>query len=171
MGFPFPLSVRFAAGRHGSTSSALDGPRSRRNGPQSDSRLPVLVQVSVRLNARADANQKDIVKTLRKLGASVHSLHREGQGCPDLIAGISGRNYLIEVKDGTRPPSKQRLTPAEQSWKDSWRGQYVVLNSVEGAVVFYRWALVQSAGFEPAASKVITLGTLTGLSYDCVDSI
>ena len=95
----------------------------------------------VRRAARADRNQAEIVKTLRKLGASVQLLHTIGQGCPDLMVAVAGGGtFAVEIKDGRLPPSKQRLTPAEQSWKDSWRGQYVVLNSVEGAVLFFRWA-------------------------------
>ena len=94
----------------------------------------------MRRAAKVDDNQKETVSAFRKFGCSVLHLHSIGQGCPDLMVAVGGRTFAVEIKDGTQPPSKQRLTPAEQSWKDSWRGQYVVLNSVEGAVQFVAWA-------------------------------
>ena len=63
--------------------------------------------------ARVDANQKEIVAELRKLGASAVAIHEIGRGCPDLLVGTLGINYLLEVKDGTKPPSRRRLTPDE----------------------------------------------------------
>ena len=47
--------------------------------------------------AKVDANQAAIVKVLRQMGASVQPLHTVGQGTPDLLVGIQGRNYLLEV--------------------------------------------------------------------------
>ena len=37
--------------------------------------------------ARVDANQPEIVKALRGVGATVQHLHKVGQGCPDLMVG------------------------------------------------------------------------------------
>ena len=67
--------------------------------------------------AKVDANQHAIVKALRKRGATVHLLHREGRGCPDLLVGFLGVNLLLEVKtaDG-------ELTKREAEWHDTWRG-------------------------------------------------
>lgn len=67
----------------------------------------------MRARPRIDANQPDIVKALRKMGAFVQSLAAVGDGCPDLLVGFRGKTYLIEVKDGDKPPSKRALTPAE----------------------------------------------------------
>lgn len=47
---------------------------------------------------RADKNQQDIVDELRDLGISVLILSQVGGGCPDLLIGHRGKNYLIEVK-------------------------------------------------------------------------
>ena len=79
----------------------------------------------VRRAARADANQPAIVKEFRKCGCSVQHLHTVGQGCPDLIVGISGVNVLIEIKDGDKKPSDQKLTEDEAKWHEEWRGMKV----------------------------------------------
>lgn len=83
---------------------------------------------------RVDANQTEIVRALRDVGASVQPLHAVGQGCPDLAVGYRGLNHFLEVKDGTRPPSERRLTRDERVWHEEWRGQVVVVNSVEEAL-------------------------------------
>ena len=88
--------------------------------------------------ARVDANQKEIVAELRKLGASAVAIHEIGRGCPDLLVGTLGINYLLEVKDGTKPPSRRRLTPDEAKWHQEWAGQVAVVNSVEEAIRLVR---------------------------------
>jgi hypothetical protein len=84
--------------------------------------------------ARVDANQPDIVRALRGAGASVQPLHTVGSGCPDLLVGIDGANLLIEVKDGSKSPSKRILTPDQVEWHQAWRGQVTVANSIAEAL-------------------------------------
>lgn len=89
----------------------------------------------VRMTARrTDANQREIVDTFRKLGASVQILSDVGKGCPDLAVGIFGINLLVEVKDGNKPPSKQRLTEHEQAFFDAWKGQVCIIKSHDEVV-------------------------------------
>lgn len=83
---------------------------------------------------RSDANQTEIVAALRDVGAEVQHLHEVGHGCPDLLVGFRGVNYLIEVKDGSKPPSKRRLTADETDWHDKWQGQVEIAESVEDAL-------------------------------------
>jgi hypothetical protein len=45
-----------------------------------------------------------------------------GSGCPDLLVGFRGKNFLLEVKDGNLPPSKCRLTDDEEEFFRIWRG-------------------------------------------------
>jgi hypothetical protein len=82
-----------------------------------------------------DANQTDIVDELLKHNnVSVFSLAGVANGCPDLLVGVSGRTYLVEVKDGDKPPSKQELTPDQRKWFANWKGGMVmVLHSVDEA--------------------------------------
>jgi hypothetical protein len=85
------------------------------------------------MGARVDANQREIVAALRKCGASVQSLSEVGRGCPDLLVGWRGFNLLLEVKDGNKPPSARRLTDDQRVWHMAWRGQVVVIKSVDEA--------------------------------------
>lgn len=78
---------------------------------------------------RADRNQADIVAAFRGAGASVQDLHTVGHGCPDLVIGWAGRNLLVEIKsDGGS------LTPKEQCFHDLWRGQVVIVRTVDDAL-------------------------------------
>ena len=86
--------------------------------------------------ARVDANQAVIVAALRKLGATVLHLHQLGKGAPDLAVGYEGRNYFLELKDGSKPPSARKLTPDEAKFHAEWRGQVAVIESVDEAIAF-----------------------------------
>lgn len=81
-----------------------------------------------------DGNQPEIVKALRKIGASVQLLHTVGQGCPDLLAALAGRNVLFEVKDPAQPPSKRKLTDDEAVWFGNWKGEAHVIETAEQAI-------------------------------------
>ena len=84
--------------------------------------------------AALDANQAEIVKALRKVGATVQPLHRVGQGCPDLAVGHGGVNHMIEVKDGSKQPSARGLTDAQFRWHSLWAGQVSIAESVDDAL-------------------------------------
>jgi hypothetical protein len=84
--------------------------------------------------AKIDANQNEIVAALRKIGCSVQILSSVGKGCPDILVGFRGENFLIEIKDGNKPPSGQKLTPDQVEWHVNWNGQVKVANSVEQAI-------------------------------------
>jgi hypothetical protein len=87
-----------------------------------------------RTRARVDDNQWLIVQTLRQHGASVQPLHTVGKGCPDLLVGFKGRNYLLEVKDGLKSPSKRKLTPDQSAWHEVWAGQVTIVTNCAEAV-------------------------------------
>lgn len=89
---------------------------------------------------RVDANQSKIVQAARQYGASVLPIHELGKGAPDLLIGIRGKNFLWEVKDGDKTPSKQRLTEDEEVWHDSWRGQVIIIHSIAEAIAFLQRA-------------------------------
>lgn len=80
--------------------------------------------------ARVDRNQAAIVAALRKIGANVQPIHTQGMGVPDLLVGLRGKNYLLEVKVG-----KEKLTPMEAEWMTNWRGQVCVVRSPEEAIL------------------------------------
>lgn len=81
---------------------------------------------------KVDENQSRIVSDLRSAGCTVISLASTGGGCPDVCVGRAGTNFLLEIKDGKKPPSARKLTPAQVTWHNEWRGQVaVVCNSNE----------------------------------------
>jgi hypothetical protein len=63
--------------------------------------------------ARVDANHAAVVATLQSCGWIVVDCSRTGDGFPDLLVARAGQLLLVEVKDGAKPPSRQRLTAAE----------------------------------------------------------
>lgn len=72
--------------------------------------------------ARIDDNQPNVVEALRAAGCRVHITSMLGQGFPDLLVGAPwGELFLVEVKDPSQPPSKQRLTLDESEWHRLWR--------------------------------------------------
>ena len=83
---------------------------------------------------RVDANHAEVVKALRAIGASVADTSRAGSGFPDIVAGFRGRNWLIEVKDGKKPPSARKLTGDQVEFKAAWRGHWIVVLSADEAV-------------------------------------
>lgn len=83
---------------------------------------------------RVDANQKEIVKVVRDMGVSVQVLSQVGHGCPDTLWGINGCNLLVEIKDGKKPLSDQKLTKDEQDFFDKWKGNVSIVRSVEDAI-------------------------------------
>jgi len=83
---------------------------------------------------KIDANQNDIVAALRKAGATVRIVS-QGEGIPDLLVGFKGETFLLEVKDGQKPPSARQLTPAEKKFFDEWTGGIcAIVESVEDAL-------------------------------------
>ena len=89
----------------------------------------------MRRAAKIDRNQGEIVDALRKVGATVQSLAAVGGGVPDLLVGFRRQTYLLEVKDGQKPPSQRELTPDQVQWHCAWGGgACVVVNSVDEAL-------------------------------------
>jgi hypothetical protein len=61
-------------------------------------------------------------------------LHSVGDGCPDLLVGFKGANFLLEIKDGLKSPSKRRLTPDQQNWHELWVGQVAIVTNCAEAI-------------------------------------
>ncbi len=88
---------------------------------------------------RVDSNQKEIVSALRGIGCSVAVTSSAGDGFPDLVVGRTNlhgvkQNFLLEIKDGKKPPSKRRLEPKQIKLHSSWQGQIAVVTSVSEAL-------------------------------------
>jgi hypothetical protein len=86
----------------------------------------------MRLAARKDDNQTLIVKQLRQLGYSVYVTSMVGKGFPDLVIGKHNKNYLVELKNGSKPPSKRTLTDDQIDFIDKWQGTVIVAHDLDG---------------------------------------
>lgn len=90
----------------------------------------------MRRAAKVDANQSEIVAALRKRGAAV-LIVSQLKNAFDILVGFNGRLFIMEIKDGNKPPSAQRLTDGELKSKalfESVGVKYHVINSVESAL-------------------------------------
>jgi len=91
----------------------------------------------VRTAARRDANERAIIKAMEAEGAFVRQINDEGRF--DLLVWHKGQTLLMEVKDGSKPPSARRLSDAEQKFHDEWPGDNLhVVNSEAEAIVILR---------------------------------
>lgn len=87
--------------------------------------------------ARTDANHSLILGAFMRCGCEVESLHQLGGGVPDALIfnRSSGRLFLVEIKDGSKPPSARALTPDQREWHKRWEGAPVyIVETVEQAV-------------------------------------
>lgn len=88
----------------------------------------------MRRAAKVDDNQNEIVKGLRDYGASV-LITSQLKNCFDILVGYNGVNYIMEIKDGNKPPSQRKLSDGELNFKNTWKGGvYYVVNSLTEAI-------------------------------------
>ena len=83
---------------------------------------------------RVDVNQKQITEELRQFGATVQPISQQGHGCPDLLVGYGGRNFLFEVKKS----KAAKLTEDEFKWANEWMGQVDTVYTTEDAINILR---------------------------------
>lgn len=43
-------------------------------------------------------------------------------------------NWVLEIKDGSKPPSARRLTADEQEWHDAWCGTVLTVYTPQDAL-------------------------------------
>ena len=80
---------------------------------------------------RQDSNHHAVEMAFRKLGCATRSTHDLGDGFPDILCAARGVTWLVEVKDGSLPPSKRKLTKDEELFHKWWPGLIYVVESVE----------------------------------------
>ncbi len=71
---------------------------------------------------RRDGNHKEIKEELEKYGFSVHDAANLGDSFPDLVVAFQGITGLIEVKDGSKVPSKRKLSEGQIEFQQRWKG-------------------------------------------------
>ena len=94
---------------------------------------------------RRDKNHTEIIKVLRKFGALVFDTADIGKGFPDVVCSISDVLYFIEIKDGSKPPSQQKLTPSEAEFHRQWAHHVVIINSIDSAIQFVNMVRVNAS--------------------------
>ena len=101
----------------------------------------------MRRAAKRDANHQDVGEHLRSRGWSVLDLASfPPAGCDFAVSKRMGVNTfaaLLEVKDGSLPPSARQLTAGEQKVKDGWQGSYIIALSPEDAETKLNAAMVR----------------------------
>lgn len=80
-------------------------------------------------HGRTDANQSQIVATMRAAGAIVTILSDAGNGIPDLLVSFRDKWYLAEVK----MPGK-KLTTCEREWIDAQQAPVHLVYTSEDAL-------------------------------------
>ena len=93
----------------------------------------------MRLKARVDLNQREIVAKLRELGYTVLHLHQVGKDAPDLLIGYEGIDRLVELKS-----DKGKLSIGQEGFIESWRGAPVIVAYNIMDIVTH-WGLTKSA--------------------------
>lgn len=93
----------------------------------------------MRRAAKVDANHAAIVRALSDVGCGVVDLSAVGGGVPDLLVHPPGyphceRMVLLEIKDGSKPPSARKLTPAQEKFHAGWKGLLRVVTTVDEAL-------------------------------------
>lgn len=86
---------------------------------------------------RTDANHASILRALRMCGAYVIDTSDSKRAGLDCVVAFRGRLYPIEIKDGTKAMSAQKLTDAELDTLSGLRSvgvQHYVVRSVDEAL-------------------------------------
>lgn len=84
-----------------------------------------------RYRSRRDANEPEIVAALRAAGATVKLLEPSSDGLPDLLVGLRGKNYLIEVKNPATRRGQQgtgsKTAQRQADFRARWNGRPVAV--------------------------------------------
>jgi len=87
----------------------------------------------VRRAAKIDANQPEIVEYFRKAGAVVDIVSSLPGIGYDLIVHYMGAIVLVEVKDGSKPPSERCLTASETAAWKRHGSKFAVISDIQEA--------------------------------------
>ena len=90
----------------------------------------------MKYNSKVDSNQPEIVEALRKHGATVLHTHSL-KNAFDILVGFNGNLFMIEIKDGNKPPSQRKLTSGELECETNFERvgvKYHVVLSIKDAL-------------------------------------
>jgi hypothetical protein len=80
---------------------------------------------------RKDANHRRVGERFRVLGFEMEDTSGVGNGFGDWLGASkrTGWTFMIEVKDGDKPPSARKLTPAEEKFHARWPGPLFIVET------------------------------------------
>jgi hypothetical protein len=86
--------------------------------------------------AKKDANHKEIVKAIKKMGVPCIDISSIGCGAPDLVVENRGKLELWEVKNPNTSYGKRGLNKNQVAWAAQWRGSPVrIVRTVDDVVI------------------------------------
>lgn len=89
----------------------------------------------MRRAARLDSNHGEVRVHLERHGWTTRSTAPLGDDFPDIIAAKRMLTALVEVKDGSKVPSKRKLSEGQQRFRDTWPGIVITALSPEHALL------------------------------------
>lgn len=84
--------------------------------------------------AKVDDNQVQLVSLWRSMGISVAITSSSHDGFTDVVLGYNGLTVLTEIKDGSKPPSKRKLTPDQIKFHNEFKGAITVVETEQQAI-------------------------------------
>lgn len=84
----------------------------------------------MRTAAKKDDNHNKIVQFFKVCGWTVLEVHQL-KNCCDIFVSRAFQTIAVEIKDGSKPPSKRKLTAGEFLFRQNWRGHYRLVESIE----------------------------------------
>lgn len=87
---------------------------------------------------RRDGNHAQMLALARQLFPCVEDHSQQTVGYDLLIKNSHGRVFMIEIKDGSLPPSRRRLTPREDMMCNQWGSTYWVIEKADDLVALLK---------------------------------
>ena len=85
----------------------------------------------MRRAAKTDRNHAEVAHAITQCGAWVIDCSAVGQGFPDLLVSHRGKLMMVEIKDGSKPPSARKLTPSQVEFHARAKANGVPVHIVE----------------------------------------
>lgn len=88
----------------------------------------------MRKRGRTDANHTPIVEFARDIGMSVQITSALGDGWGDAVFGYRGLSVPVEIKDGSKSPSRRKMSEDEKAMHLQWRGSFALVENFEDVI-------------------------------------
>jgi Holliday junction resolvase len=86
--------------------------------------------------AKKDANHKELVVALEKMGVGVVDTSEKGGGFPDLICAVKFETLLVEIKNLKTAYGRRGLNDLQKKFAEEWTGGPVyVITSLDDCVL------------------------------------